>query len=146
MNDRNIEALRMQRRARFQNILEWEQKRSSDSLKYKAILNNLASRIMQKATNSRDANRAIIKFLHEKSQGFKQYSEILLSELTYLPDPQADRNLPESEPQTPSRDSDLIAPEKFQVKGSSLRSGLSSVSSYQNNLSGRFVEASVCIQ
>jgi hypothetical protein len=146
MNDRNIEALRMQRRTRFQSILEWEQKRSSDSGKYKVILNTLISRIMQKATNSRDANRAIIKFLHEKSQGFKQYSEILLSELTYLPDPPSEAVLPQSEPQTPSRDLDLNINEKFQVKESSLRSGLSSVSNYQSSLSKRFVEASIYIQ
>lgn len=143
MNDWSIETLRMQKRSRFQMILEWEQKRASDSLKHKGILSLLGSRIMQKATNSRDANRAIIKFLHEKSQGFKQYSEILLSELTYLPDP-PNKLESDSEAHTP-----CISSEKGNIdksKDSSLRAGLSSVSNYQNSLSKKFVQGSSTIQ
>lgn len=142
MNDWSIETLRMQKRARFQMILEWEQKRASDSLKHKGILTTLSSRIMQKATNSRDANRAIIKFLHEKSQGFKQYSETLLSELTYLPDPPSKIQL-DSEAQTPCINSEQPLDS---TKESSLRSGLSSVSNYQNSLSKKFIQGSSTIQ
>lgn len=125
-------------------VLEWERKQSVDSEKYKIILGNLIKRLMQKMTNSREANRAVIKFLHEKAQGYRVYSEILLSELTYLPDPPSDLRSSNAEPITPTHD-DLNEPDKLS-RPPSLRQGLASVAEHQTSLSRSLTNASSKIQ
>ena len=114
--------LKMQKRARFHMLLEWEEKRSSESAKYRSILTNLISRILQKASISREANIAVIKFLKEKALNSVHYSEMLLSEISYLPDPQHSGRV------------------------NSLTSGLSAVSDYQKQLSSKFIELNEKIQ
>ena len=147
MAEGNIERLKMQKRARFHMVLEWERKQSVDSEKYKVILGNLIKRLMQKMTNSREANRAVIKFLHEKAQGYRVYSEILISELTYLPDPPADPRSLNAEPITPITPThdDFNEPEKLS-RPPSLRQGLASVSEHQTSLSKSLTSASSKIQ
>jgi hypothetical protein len=145
MSDSTVENLKLQKRDRFHVVLEWERKQSEDSFKYRSILNNLINRLMQKVTNSRDANRAVIKFLHEKAKGYRVYSEILLSELTYLPDPpNENRVLSSPEPITPTNH-ELNENEK-PFKSSSLRIGLSSVSEHQSSLSRSLLDSSQKIQ
>ncbi|OMJ94476.1 hypothetical protein SteCoe_2381 [Stentor coeruleus] len=122
MNESYIEDLKIQKRTRYFTILTWEQKRSEETQKHKDILNTLISRILAKVANSREANLAVVKFLKERGVSSKQYSEILLSEIGSLPDP------------------DCLRISK------SLTFGLSSVNSYQKQLSNNFIELGQKIQ
>lgn len=122
MNESYIEELKSQKRTRYFTILTWEQKRSEETQKHKNILNTLISRILAKVTNSREANLAVVRFLKERGISSKHYSEILLSEIAFLPDPESQR------------------------VSKSLTSGLSSVNSYQKELSNNFIELGQKIQ
>jgi hypothetical protein len=117
-----IAELRQQKRARFQMLLEWEGKRSADSGKYKTILSNLAFRILQKVTISKEANMAVVKFLKEKRMNCVHLSDVLLAEIDYLPDPQHPRLT------------------------TSLAAGLSAVSDYQRQMSTSLLSLSQKIE
>ena len=118
MSESNLEELKLQKRSRFLILLEWEQNRSTQSSKHKAILNTLISRILQKVSISRETNIAVVKFLKERAIGSLHFSEALKSEISYLPDPSGHR------------------------QNYTLSTGLSVVSEYQSELSNIFINFS----
>lgn len=139
MDEGDIERLKMQKRNRFHVVLEWERKQSEDSGKYKRILDCLIGRLLKRVLNSREANRAVVKFLSEKAKGYRVYSEVMLRELTYLPDPPSDLQSLNSEPIIQYDPANTL-------KLPSLRQGLGSVSEHQTSLSKTLTTASTKIQ
>ena len=111
MSESKIEELKLEKRSRFLQVLDWEQIRSESCSKHKNILSTLISRILQRVSISRETNIAVVRFLKERAVSSLQLSETLKFEKSYLPDP--------------------VFPRHTSV----LSSGLSAVSQYQSQLS-----------